>query len=417
MSPIRITHLTTSTIGGAGVAALRLHQQLVDREVPSQVYFRMGDGSVRQSAQRPASGGLLARIAEKISEWSLQRRTRSGGFFTLPTHPGKLSFGELQPEHASNILHLHWISRWFDWRAFFATVPATTPIVWSLHDLNPLTGGCHIPGDCRGFVDGCRGCPQIRPLLWDRQRAARSLELKRKIFQTHPIHVVANSRWMLQAARDSSLGKLANSIRMIHLGVDCNAFQPRGKSTCRELLGVPHDKFILAFGAADLNDDNKSLKLVCDALQESPLRNDCHLLLFGKGWPAFSLPVSATAAGWTDNERLLSVVYSAADVLVMPSRFESFGLTAVEAMSCGIPAIATRTGGLSDIVRGENGGISIPVGDAGALRQALERLFTDTELRDSLGRQARLLASDDFSLRRTTDEYISLYRELSGDRV
>lgn len=410
-----VTHLTTELSGGAGLAALRLHRALERRHVRSRILFRKGKSRGNSEIRRAETARSLARVVRKCEEAFEERRMSSDSLFTSPSRMTKTAFRDVVGNDSPTVLHLHWISRWIDYRSFFRDVPKRLPIVWSLHDMNPVTGGCHLPGTCQGFKAECRNCPQIRPLPGDRHPARRYLQIKAEVYGGRSIHLVANSNWMLRAAEESSIGRHAQSIRLIHLGVDLEAFRPRDQEFCRSLLGVPSEKFIIAFGAADLNDANKNLKLLCNALKGSTLRDQFHLLLFGGGAPAFDLPVSATFVGWTESESLLSIVYSAADVLAMPSRFESLGMTALEALACGTPAIVSRTGGLTDIVQDGENGYALPVDDAEAFRNTLERVASDPQVRQSLQDRARDSIAERFCWDQTADAYLSLYQEIVGE--
>ncbi len=107
----------------------------------------------------------------------------------------------------------------------------------------------------------------------------------------------------------------------------------------------------------------------------------------------------------------LPYYYAAADVVVMPSHYESFGMVALEAMACGTPVIATEVGGLAFVVREGETGYLIPVDDPEALCDRLLRLMTDPELRFRLGRRAAEYARG-YSWEIITERLVDVYREL-----
>ena len=100
------------------------------------------------------------------------------------------------------------------------------------------------------------------------------------------------------------------------------------------------------------------------------------------------------------------------DIMVMPSRREAFGVAAVEAAACGVPVIATRVGGIPEIVEDGASGILIPPRDRESLTQAILRLATDSELRAAMGRAGRAIAEERFDLNRNLDQMEALYREV-----
>jgi glycosyltransferase involved in cell wall biosynthesis len=104
--------------------------------------------------------------------------------------------------------------------------------------------------------------------------------------------------------------------------------------------------------------------------------------------------------------------YRACDAYVLPSDYESFGIVLLEAMACGKPVVATRVGGVPDIVSDRQTGLLVPYGDAPALREALASLLRDEGLRRSLGAAARAAVGDRFDwdsiVRRIEAEYAAL---------
>jgi D-inositol-3-phosphate glycosyltransferase len=109
---------------------------------------------------------------------------------------------------------------------------------------------------------------------------------------------------------------------------------------------------------------------------------------------------------------LLPYFYSIADVCVVPSLYESFGLVAVEAMSCGTPVIASKVGGLKHTVRDGYSGLHFLPGRSDRLAKAILKLITDTEKMDEIGINARLRVSREFGLEKTVNQIKDLYDQL-----
>ena len=107
----------------------------------------------------------------------------------------------------------------------------------------------------------------------------------------------------------------------------------------------------------------------------------------------------------------LPYYYSAADVVVVPSEYESFGLVALEAMACGTPVVASETGGLAFLIRDGETGFHVPAGNPDALVERIEQLLEDRELQKRLGRQASTYART-FDWRLITDQILELYSTL-----
>ncbi|WCJ59703.1 glycosyltransferase [Fontisphaera persica] len=140
-------------------------------------------------------------------------------------------------------------------------------------------------------------------------------------------------------------------MEIIHPGVDTTIFKPLDKELCRQMLQLPKEKVILCFGAASTSYKNKGLDFLTECINHSSLREKVFCLVFGSGGERLhELKCGWRFVGYNDSEHLMAAVYSASDIFVMPSRMETFGLTALEAMACGVPVIASKVGGLVDII-------------------------------------------------------------------
>jgi D-inositol-3-phosphate glycosyltransferase len=109
---------------------------------------------------------------------------------------------------------------------------------------------------------------------------------------------------------------------------------------------------------------------------------------------------------------LLPYIYSIADVCAVPSLYESFGLVAVEAMSCGTPVIASKVGGLAHTVIDGYSGLHFLPGRSGQLAKAILKLINDSDKMEEIGVNARLRTAKEFGLERTVKQIKSLYELL-----
>jgi D-inositol-3-phosphate glycosyltransferase len=107
----------------------------------------------------------------------------------------------------------------------------------------------------------------------------------------------------------------------------------------------------------------------------------------------------------------LPYYYSAADVLIMPSHYESFGMVALEAMACGTPVVASQVGGLAFLIQDGVTGFVVPGGDPIALSERLTQLISQPEQRRKLGEQAAAYARD-YAWENITARILDLYKEL-----
>lgn len=219
-------------------------------------------------------------------------------------------------------------------------------------------------------------------------------------------------------------GAEPGKVCVVPAGVDTSLFAPGDRAEARSVVGIPPGQPAILF--VGRIDPIKGLDILVDAL--SGLRTALwspappHLYLIGGGPddPGYAaLIAQARARGLEDAITFVGSVphadlapwYRAADVVAIPSFYESFGLVAVEAMASGTPVVASNVGGLAFTVEDGTSGLLVPPKDPQALAAALRRVLTDPALRDALGRGAAKSA-DRFSWPIVTDRVLHIYDRL-----
>ena len=416
---MKIAHFTSELSGGAGVAAQRLHEALRRQNVESRLYYESGlplvAGCYRVFENQSFTWRNLAALARA---WR-NRRNAPGYLVTSPRWIRRTRLQDFGPR--PDVVNLHWISRWIDQPSFFASLPPGFPVVWTLHDMNPFTGGCHHAGDCERFTNHCRDCPQLKnPGPHD--DSFRFFEIKQRCYAGKNLHVISSSDWMSAQARRSGLLRHAKSFQTIPLGLDTQSFNPIDKSSARQALAIDSERFVVGFACADLSSNDKGGPLLVEALHALSNKAKVTLLVFGVG----ELPDSGGSSepdgryqlielGTINSPRLQSLFYSACDVFAAPSRIESFGLTALEAMACGTPVVAFQTGGLVDIVGdGETGLLETKVGSVVGLRDQLDWMLQHPAERQNMGVAARQRVEKQFASTLMARRYVELYNRLLG---
>jgi glycosyltransferase involved in cell wall biosynthesis len=410
--PLKVRHFAAELTGGTGVAALRLHHGLCGQGIDSRLHHRSGSSQISHVEVDQRHRSRLWRLWEGyvVGRRWLQQNCERGIFVdTRWIYCTRLDeFGPIP-----DVINLHLLFRWLDLPSFLSSIPNGLPVVWSLHDMHAATGGCIHPLECDHFTTECHDCPNLKR-GGRHDRSWRQFKLKDRLYRRLKLHIVGNSEWTTAQARRSALMRHAESFHTIPLGLDTEAFRPVDKRCARQALGIGDECFVVGFACADFSDRNKGGALLVKTLHA--LAEEAEITLLGLG--AGRLPDSAgryriTELGIINSPKVQSLFYSACDVFAAPSRIESFGLTALEAMACGTPVVAFRTGGLVDVVAdGETGLLETEIGSESGLCGQLRWMLLHSTERQNMGYAARHRVEKYFTASLMAQRYSELYRSL-----
>lgn len=349
---------TNENTGGAAIACLRLMSALQKTDIDVKLLVKKKRSNhpriiAVEKNRRTRCTGFIRFAWERFVILFHNRYSRKNLFSVSIANTGfdLTSCPEVQE---ADIIHLHWINQGFlSLNDIQKLCALGKPVVWTLHDLWPITGICHHPGACTRYLHRCGNCPQLqRPSSQD--LSFRTWKNK-KFLKQSDITFVSVSRWLQQKARQSALtGELSHAI--IPNTLDTDIFYRQEPESIRQKLSISSDEFVVLFGAAKLNDPIKGFDILCRALRTAPVKKieKLHLLLFGniKNDPHFleSIPCKYTYLGPMSDMSEIAGLYSAADVTVVSSHYETFGQTLIESMACGTLTVAFNQGGQTDII-------------------------------------------------------------------
>lgn len=420
---MRILHLSSHDIsGGAARAAYRLHLGLKALNQRSQMLVASRSSCDPDVHLFQPGRSLGHRIQRR---WRTRRLARSLDPYRFARPQDAECFSddrapnEELAEQVSryDVINLHWVAGFLDYQSFFARLPSRIPVVWTLHDMNIFTGGCHYDFGCGKFREQCGACPQLGS--HDEADLSRAIWLRKsRVFSRvapRSFHVVADSHWLArEATRSSLLRELP--VTTIHYGIDVETFAPRNKGFARALLGIPSGARVVLFAAAAVGNRRKGFSYLVSALENVLRSSDLFLLCFGRGTPVVNGGRPGLHLGLVNDDRYMSAVYSAADVFVMPSLQEAFGQTALEAMACGTPVVGFDVGGIPDIVQDGITGRLVPVGDSEALGLAIKEVLDAPDQLALMSANARRQAVEQFALEVQARNYLDLYKVLLGGK-
>jgi glycosyltransferase involved in cell wall biosynthesis len=412
---LRIVHISAADYGsGASRATFRLHRKLLDHGVDSLmvVGFKLTDDPTVIG-----SGSTFNKIkffSRKIIDGIPQkfypnRKSLPWSNLFLPDTIIHRAL-KLKPD----LINLHWISNGV--LGLKSLSRFKIPLAWVLHDSWPFTGGCHLIGDCIGYRKSCGMCPQLNS---NRQYDLSRLNHYRKMhsYENLNLTLVAPSNWVAECAGSASVLEGKN-IEVIPHGLDTKKFEPLSKEKARKNLGLDPAAKIILFGSAYATTDmNKGFDLFQAAViqfRKEKAGARPRAIVFGADL-SLDLPdlgIETDFHGYIRDDEKLNQLYSAADVMVVPSRQETFGQTALEALACGTPVVAFDCTGPKDIIdHRETGYLATPY-DPDDLFRGIKWAIEDNERNRRLSENARTAVLEKFTVEKMATNYIDLYRKI-----
>ena len=420
---MKVLHVTKSdSAGGAARAAQRLHEGLVRMGHESDMlvsYQRSRDPRVIRFTPSASVGARVRRHLRAMRiERKLKRYSFDGTGLEIFSDASSRFDREWEKYFSGyDVVNLHWVSGYVDYGAFFKALPPSMPVVWTLHDMNVFTGGCHYDSGCGKFAENCGACPKLHSqdprdlshdILERKHRAMSALDPDR-------VRIAADSIWLAREAKRSSLLKRFQ-VSTIHYGLDTEEFAPRDRAQARAILGIPADAKVILFGAHSVNEKRKGYQYLVEALNQLKIDN-LFLLSMGAGELKLKSPIPSLHVGMVTFDRFMSVLYSAADVFVIPSLEEAFGQTALESLACKTPVVGFDVGGIPDIVRPNVTGLLAPKADVNALRNGIEEILKNPTKQRQFGETGREIVLKEFTLENQACKYLALYGDLLRRKV
>lgn len=420
MVDLKVLHLNTyDANGGAGRACVRLSEALKANGINSKVmvFYKFGQNPNIDTFNKTPIQRARA-VVNILSEryWSKWLSNSLKTPFSLQW------FGRSIKNHpevkSADIIHIHWVNHGFLTPKFLAELDdLEKPIVWTFHDSNAFTGGCHVRYGCENFHRQCGECPILK--LSGKDDASHKTWLrKQKAYGKMNFHIIAPSQWMANSIKFSSLLG-TRAVDVIPNTIETNIFKPYVKTEAKKIFKIKPNKFVLLSGfMPSKNDKHKGTPYLLEALEilsrKADVKNeDIELVIFGNKNttepPPF--PFKTTFLGTISKDDHLAKCYSAADAFITASLEDNLPNTVMESLACATPVVAFKTGGIPDMVQHLQNGYLAEYENAEDLAEGIAWLYHNPE-RKQIEKQARLSVLTNFAEEIVAAEHIHLYETL-----
>lgn len=406
---MKVLHIVAGELsGGAARGAYWLHQGIMDLGVKSTILINgknilnyEGVSTTTKTNNSKALSLFRIQLDQLLTlpYINKKRQAFSSGLFGV-------DFTKTMEYQEADIIHLHWINLSFVSIKNLARIDK--PVIWTLRDMWPMTGGCHYAIDCDRYIVGCGKCKllgsnsyfDLSKFIWNR---------KKKYIQSN-MKIVGISQWLSNEAKKSKLFKEFD-LSTISNSINSNEFIPIKKEVAREILGIKTTKKIILTGSTNAKDFYKGFEKYMLAINNLD-KGKYFLCFFGTldNSIADNLSFEYKNFGYIFDNTSLRLIYSSADVFVAPSLMEAFGKTIVESMSCKTPVVCFDSTGPKDIITHKVDGYKAKPFETDDLANGIEWVLNIPDY-DKLCHNAREKVLREFDSKIVAKKYIKLYEK------
>ena len=407
---------TSERTGGAAIAASRLMEALKNSGIKAKMLVRdKQTDQVTVVALKKSWRQIWQFVWERIVIW-IANRFKKHNLFAVDIITSLPEFRQ------ADVIHLHWVNQGLlslkDLRKIFLS---GKPVVWTMHDMWPVTGICHHAGDCTHYQAQCHDCP----LLYRGHRhdlSYKTFVKKQQLYKDANITFVACSRWLEELAKKSAL-TLGHTVTNLPNPINTNLFHPTDKVAARRKLNLPEDKRLLLFSSMKITDKKKGIDYLVEAcrLLHEKQPGFCEKLavvVVGKESQQYAdlFPFPVYCLSYIGKEKEMTAVYNAVDLFVTPSLQENLPNTIMEAMSCGVPCVGFCIGGIPEMIDHLHNGYVARYRSAEDLANGICWSLTEGDYQ-SLSTEARRKVLSTYTEHVVAMKYIGIYNHITGQNA
>jgi glycosyltransferase involved in cell wall biosynthesis len=365
--PLKVAMFSTSTIQGAGYAAFRLFKGL--RDITSKIEPTLY--TTVRNHEGEASVNVVPHPGGHGKGWQILQspeNSKPGMTIFTKNHPAISNSQLSRWVKDCDVINIHWTARFLSLENIAFLTQIGKPVVMTIRDMQPITGGCHFFHGCDKWKTDCSSCPQLYDTYDD--FPAKVLAAKRELYNFDNLTLVALSNHTKNILKQVPYFKDCR-IEVIPNSIETDVFKPTDKLDARKALGLPENRKIIGY-VPSFASEVKGYKEIIQAFKiinekvddgDKPM-----VMLVGNKTPADEeILLDKMSLGYIADDEKLALAYSAADVIVVPSLEETFSNTTAESIACGTPVVGFKTGAIPDLAKGGVTGLSYEIGDVSGL--------------------------------------------------
>lgn len=284
------------------------------------------------------------------------------------------------------------------------------PTIWSIHDLWAITGHCTHPIECNKWLSGCHDCPHLeRVIPIKKDNSSKLYSLKENAIKNMNCEIVVSSEWMRDKLSQSSFFE-GKQIHVIPFGIDNNLFAPRDKNILKEKYGI-NNKYVLMFRESD--NYYKNMNLIVNGLKMINIEDVAIITVDQKGLlSSLKGKFDIYEFGVITDDNVLVDLYNISDLFLMPSIAESFGMMAIEAMSCGTPVLSCFGTALETVIKIDDEHIFCNNNDTNSFKNNIEYFLNNKNILDKISKKCREQSLEYYSKDKYLTSLSKLYNEV-----
>ena len=403
---------TSERTGGAAVAANRLMKALNNYGVKARMLVRDKETDALTVVGLPSSAVTRWHFLWERLVIFCRLHFQRKHLFEIDIANAGTDITKMREFQEADLIHLHWINQgMLSLSGIRKILRSGKPVVWTMHDIWPATGICHVTLGCRYFTSRCANCKYLPGGGGKGDLAARTWKKKQQMVADEIIHYVACSHWLEREAKASALLR-GQKITSIPNPIDTHIYKKGDKQEARRQLGLPQDKQLILFVSQRVTNRNKGMDYLLEACRQlGDLSNLGVVILGGHAEEvADQLPFAAFPMGYVNDEQRIVSIYQAVDVFVLPSLSENLPNTIMEAMACGVPCVGFKVGGIPEEIDHLQTGYVAEYRSAEDLARGIRWILTEAD-GEALSRQAIHKVAQNYSQQSVAVRYLDIYQQ------